>query len=335
MLKSLGVAVAAAVLVGAAYEQVGRWQDRRRYPQVGRSVDIGGRTLNIYCSGEGSPAVIFDSGGHTAGYDWISVQPQVAKFTRACWYDRAGYGWSDPGPLPRTSAAVAKDLHALLEGAKIPPPYVLAGPNIAGIHIRVYNGLYPGDVAGAVLIDSSSLDDDADEPKFMKGPMAFVPSFVKTVGCSVVMPAVLQLGIRRLFSGARPRGLGATDLTPAQQAELEFLSGAPATLAGGEGCGMEESSAQVRASGSFGDRMLIVLTSADPFTAHRPEEAKATAGVNDRWVHTLQARLVALSTRGRQVIVENGNFGIEHEAPDAVIAAVREVVTEVRSAQRK
>ena len=108
ILKSLGVAIVAAVVAGVTYEQVGRRQDRMRYPQIGRSVDIGGRTLNVYCLGEGSPTVIFDSGGHTAGYEWIAVQPQVAKFTRACWYDRASYGWSDPGPLPRTSVVRLK-----------------------------------------------------------------------------------------------------------------------------------------------------------------------------------------------------------------------------------
>jgi len=109
---------AALAFIGIVYERVGEWRDRKRYPQIGSSVDIGGRTLNLYCSGEGSPTVIFESAGHTAGYSWIAIQPEVAKFTRACWYDRAGYGWSDPGPSPRTFAAIANDLHALLTAAR-------------------------------------------------------------------------------------------------------------------------------------------------------------------------------------------------------------------------
>jgi pimeloyl-ACP methyl ester carboxylesterase len=143
MLTGLSVAIVAVVLAGVTYEQVGRRQDRKRYRQTGLSVDIGGRTLNIYCLGEGSPTVVFDSGGHTAGYDWIAIQPQVAKFTRACWYDRAGFGWSDPGQRPRTFQAVMNDLHTLLQAGAIPPPYVLVGTNLSGMHVRVYTGLYP------------------------------------------------------------------------------------------------------------------------------------------------------------------------------------------------
>jgi len=332
MLKSLSVAIVVAVIAGTTYEQIGRWQDRRRYPQIGRSVDIGGRTLNIYCSGEGSPAVVFDSGGHTAGYDWIAIQPQVAKFTRACWYDRAGYGWSDPGPRPRTFQAVMKELHALLQADAIPPPYVLVGTNLSGMHVRVYNGMYPDEVAGAVLVDSSHPDAHTYEPKFMWGRLAFLPPSLKTAACITVGPAVLGLGLYRLLWKLHGlRRLGATDLTAEQQEELYFLSGTPIAQTGQEGCDVDASEAQVRASSNFGDRPLIVLTSANPFPPPRPEDASAAAAFNELWVHKLQPELAALSTRGRQVIVANGDFGIEHEAPEVLIQAIREVVTQVRA----
>jgi hypothetical protein len=119
-LKIAAMVMLTLVIAGIAYEHVGERQDRQRYPQIGRSVNIGGRTLNIYCSGQGEPTVVLESGGHTAGYGWVLVQPRIAQFTRACWYDRAGYGWSDPGSFPRTSNAIANDLHALLRAADIP-----------------------------------------------------------------------------------------------------------------------------------------------------------------------------------------------------------------------
>src|SRR5215469_17148034 len=112
--KTLLLLVVVFAITGVVYEQIGRRRDRKRYPQIGRSIDIGGRTLNIFCSGEGSPTVILDSGGHTAGYSWIEIQPEIAKFTHACWYDRAAYGWSEAGLSPRTFRAVANDLHTLL-----------------------------------------------------------------------------------------------------------------------------------------------------------------------------------------------------------------------------
>jgi pimeloyl-ACP methyl ester carboxylesterase len=334
ILKSLAMAIAAIVLAGIAYEQVGRWQDRKRFPQIGRSVDIGGRTLNIYCSGEGSPTVVFDSGGHTAGYDWIAIQPQVAKFTRACWYDRAGYGWSDPGPRPRTFQAVMKELHTLLQAGGIPPPYVLVGTNLSGSHVRVYNGLYPREVAGAVLVDSSHPDAHSYEPRFMWGNLAFLPRSLRTIACTIVAPAVLRLGLYRLSWKLRGlRRLGATDFTRDQQEELYFLSGTPIAQTGQEGCDVDESEAQVRASGDFGNHPLIVLTSANPFPPPRPEDAKAAELFNEIWVHKLQVQLASLSTRGRQVMVAKGDFGIEHEAPEVLVQAIREVVTQVRSAR--
>src|ERR1035438_5072422 len=102
VLAALTLVLTVVIALGIGYEQVERQRERERLPQVGRSVDIGGRTLNIYCSGEGSPAVILESNALTPGYGWVAVQREIAKFTRACWYDRAGYGWSDLAPAPPT-----------------------------------------------------------------------------------------------------------------------------------------------------------------------------------------------------------------------------------------
>lgn len=140
-LKSSGVVLMLLVIAGIIYEQVGQRRDRQRLPQIGQSVDIDGRNLNIYCSGEVNPTVVFDSGAGSPGYAWSHIQPEVARFTRACWYDRAGEGWSDPGPFPRNSAAIAQDLHALLQRAGVAPPYVLVGHSAGGLNVRVYNGL--------------------------------------------------------------------------------------------------------------------------------------------------------------------------------------------------
>jgi len=104
MIKALAVGLIATVFAGALYEQVARRQDRKRFPQIGQSVDIGGRSLNLYCSGDGSPTVILESGKGNPGYSWVFVQREMAQFTRACWYDRAGYGWSDSGPYHGTAS---------------------------------------------------------------------------------------------------------------------------------------------------------------------------------------------------------------------------------------
>src|SRR5689334_11562935 len=103
--RFLGAALALAAVAGAAYEWIGERRDRERLPPIGRLVDIGGRSLNLFCSGSGGPPVILDSGAGSPGYAWAPIQAEIATFTTACWFDRAGYGWSDPGPFPHTSAA--------------------------------------------------------------------------------------------------------------------------------------------------------------------------------------------------------------------------------------
>ena len=142
VLKSLALLIAATFVSGLIYEQFGRRQDRQRIPQIGRSVDVGGRSLNIYCSGAGAPAVILESASGI-GLEWGTIQTEVAKFTEACWYDRAGMGWSDPGPFPRTAEAIASDLHHLLNRAGVSPPFVLAGFSFSGLPVREYNGFSP------------------------------------------------------------------------------------------------------------------------------------------------------------------------------------------------
>jgi len=93
----------------------------------GRLVDVGGFRLHMHCSGEGSPAIVLDAALGGSSLSWSLVQPELAKVTRACSYDRAGFGWTDAGPMPRTAGSAADELRTLLERAGVPPPHVLVG----------------------------------------------------------------------------------------------------------------------------------------------------------------------------------------------------------------
>jgi len=325
--KILGIFLVVVTIAGGVSEQIGEWRDRRRYPQVGRSVDIGGRSLNIYCSGEGSPTVILESGGHTAGYSWIGIQPEIAKLTRACWYDRAAYGWSDPGPSPRTPMAVAIDLHSLLHAANIAPPYVLVGATSSSFNVRLYNSHYPDEVAGAVLIEATDPDVFVHSPPYMKGRLGSMPPFIKKVSCRVLRPVMLKVGLLRLLGNpGSGQPYGSENLSRDQQVELNFLSKNPETVRGGEGCDLEESMAEVRAAGDFGNRPLIVLASSKAFESPPGSRyAQATADFNEYWFHQLQPHLAALSTRGELVLVR------DPEGQYAIVAAIDKVVGSIRS----
>src|SRR5689334_11662432 len=125
------------------------------YLPPGRLVDVGGRKLHLDCSGRGSPTVILVAGGAAFAIDWALVRPTVARTTRVCSYDRAGLGWSDPGPAEETVEETIDDLHGLLKAAGEPGPYVLVGASIGGIYIRAYQHQFPTDVAGLVFTNSS------------------------------------------------------------------------------------------------------------------------------------------------------------------------------------
>lgn len=122
---------------------------------TGELISVGNRKLHIHCTGTGSPTVVVENGGAAFSFDWALVQPEVARFTRTCTYDRAGYAWSDPGQEFDTFDQATHDLHLLLANAGVPSPYVLVGHSLGGMLIRFYQAKYPKDVVGMVLVDSS------------------------------------------------------------------------------------------------------------------------------------------------------------------------------------
>lgn len=126
------------------------------YPPPGRMVDIGGRSLHMNCEGKGSPTVILMAGGGGFSIDWELVQPKVAENTRVCSYDRAGLGWSDPGPAEDTVEKIVSDLHTLLQASGERGPYVLVGASIGGIFIQAYQRAFPKDIAALVFTNSSN-----------------------------------------------------------------------------------------------------------------------------------------------------------------------------------
>src|SRR5215207_8827824 len=154
--------IAVLALAGASYEAIAAAGDARRYPAPGQLVDIGGYRLHIQCVGAGSPTVVLDAGLGGSSLDWSLVQSDLGSSTRVCAYDRAGMGWSDPGPQPRTPRQIARELHTLLTNAGIAEPYVLVGHSLAGKNVRLFAPSHPEEVAAMVLVDARSEYVDAN-----------------------------------------------------------------------------------------------------------------------------------------------------------------------------
>jgi len=140
-------------LSGFLYQAVGSARDRRKFPPPGRLVDIRGRRSHLVEAGQGSPTVIFESGISASSLNWTFLHAEIARFTRACAYDRAWLGWSDPAATPRVAAQLVEELHALLEAASVQPPYIFVGHSFGGLLVDSYASAYPDQVAGLVLID--------------------------------------------------------------------------------------------------------------------------------------------------------------------------------------
>jgi pimeloyl-ACP methyl ester carboxylesterase len=297
-------AIALVVLVALAGEQIGAWRDRAVLTRIGRAVDIGGRTLNVHCAGEGSPTVVFASGRIAPGYSWTVVQRGVARFTRACWYDRADIGWSGSGPDPAWGAQAAADLHALVQRTPLARPLVLVGHSFGGYVIRLYHHAYAGEVAGMVFVDAAM----EDAGRIRGIPHRERPGLPRWAirGLSIVAG---RLGLMRLLAsdpGSPPPGWTAREWDVlARLRRQRNLALADAQV------GPERATAdQVRAAGGLEDMPMIVLTQGQG---------------PDGWVE-LQRAFAARSRRGRQVVVPGSDHGIPLQVPDAVVAAVREIV---------
>ncbi|HEX5913590.1 MAG TPA: alpha/beta hydrolase, partial [Rubrobacter sp.] len=212
----LGLVVALLVLavLGAIYQAISTELAERAYPPPGEMVDVGGYSLHINCVGQGSPTVVLDAGSGGFSAQWVRVQREVSDTTRVCAYDRAGMGWSEMGPEPRDAKQISSELHTLLKGANIEEPYVLVGHSFGGLYVRTYATRYPDEVAGVVLVDSSS-------PKQVSHQPVTRDSNEPQKQIFAVVPRLARLGVVRLLSELDP---ASPELPPQQRAQIDALT---------------------------------------------------------------------------------------------------------------
>jgi pimeloyl-ACP methyl ester carboxylesterase len=290
--------IVVTALTGASYQWLATRKDLARTPPPGRLVDIGGYRLHLWCTGNGAPAVILDNGLGGSSVGWGFVQPEVARFTRVCSYDRAGMGYSDPGPSPRTARRIASELSELLARSEIAGPVVLVGASIAGFNVRLFATDHAERAAGLVLVDASHEDDAHDVP--------WMARFV---------PLLSTIGIFRL-SGV---SFGQSDesLAPSvrQFARATRFRAAGYQAAADEIIHVGDSADEVRSSRRRLTIPVLVLTGA--------------RGADENW-RRLQQDQASLSERGCLIVAQQSGHVVQVDQPQIVVDAIRTVVETIR-----
>jgi len=334
----LKIVLAALLLSGAALAEPVADQT---YMKPGRLVAVDGpRRLNLVCMGKGSPTVLFDSGLSTSTRTWRLVQGEIAKVTRACAYDRAGIGFSDPRTGESDAHAIVTDLHALLGAARIKTPILYVGHSIAGLYGVLLQATHPDDLAAAVLVDPSFAD------QFFAMTGAAIAAGAPPQSAAALLAALHAQSKRSRECAALPQPLPddcldiPKDLSPALTQALKEQQSRPSyQLADASENDSflpptvteksPDQNALEAVTQGFGDKPLIVLTSSKPIIGAglKPEWS---AAVDQAW-KAGHDKLAALSTRGSNTVVPDSAHTIQHDQPQAVIDAVKKALAEVRA----
>ncbi|HEX5239134.1 MAG TPA: alpha/beta hydrolase [Sphingomicrobium sp.] len=299
----LAIAVAAVPALGAPGDDI--------YLHPGVIVTaFDGARLNLYCSGSGSPAVLLDAGHQDWAPAWAVVQPEVAKWTRVCSFDRPGYGFSPPGPAPRTSERIATEFHDALRVLGISGPFVLVGHAYGATNVRTFALLYPGEVQGVVLIDP---DEEATPEQVAKAHSVFIQQAIEIQRCRdslaahITQPPELACD-KRFFRGFPEPGWSAAlnaalanavhtrpDLSDAANAELAEIP--------------EDELWLKEHRMPLGSKPVRVIT----WAQHKPETIRA------------QATILSMSSNAKQVLATHTRGAyMQFDEPELVIQAIRE-----------
>ncbi len=307
--------VLAALLAGGGlvFQSVSETRDSARYTAPGKMVDIGGYQLHLHCTGAGSPTVVLESGLGGPALMWALVQEKIQGVTRVCSYDRAGLGWSDAGPSPRTSRQMADERHALLHKAGIEGPYVLVGHSLGAFIVRLSAHEFPQETAGMVLVAGGSENDNTRMP----------PEYRKIEESNLqsnrLFITLSRLGLVRA-AGAASLLSSYTSLLAKFPGDLraEFIAltfyRTEYWITNYSELSAAEDRAQVAAAGSLGDLPLVVV-SGSPDVSRLPPSFPV-----EQIRQTFQdLELAALSSQSIHIICDTCDHYIPMTDPDKVV----------------
>jgi pimeloyl-ACP methyl ester carboxylesterase len=300
----------------------------------GRLIDAGGFRLHLHCAGTGSPSVVLEAALGGSSISWSLVQPSVSRLTRVCSYDRAGFGWSDAGPMPRTAGRVADELRVVLDRGGVPPPFVLVGHSFGGFVMRIFAARHRSDVAGLVLVDPAHPEDwvrpaPKEQIKIDRGiRLCRSGATAARFGAARLVSGLATVGLfgvaRGLARVISRGGLSREDegilaplwkLPPETRKPLRRFWTQEKFFAalGSQIASISTSAAETldASCSGYGDLPLVTISSTDPGDYRlRQQEA-----------------LARLSRRGRHVVASKSGHWIPLDQPQVVIDVIQGVLT--------
>ncbi|MGK5594846.1 MAG: alpha/beta fold hydrolase [Parachlamydiaceae bacterium] len=291
--------------------------DENRYPAPGQFIDLGGYKIHFQLTGDNGPVVVLDAGMGCNSLDWALVVPELSKFARVLTFDRAGYGWSDPGPEPRTSHQIAKELHDLLEKLNLPRPCVFVGHSFGGLNVRMYATEYPKDVLGLVLVDASH-EDQIEVMPFIpyntyKEILHALSLFAPFGSHRWLIPYIFGNDLKTYPHEQR-------EIRKAKQCQNKTIRTAYAELRD-----FAESLKQIKNKAHhLLDTPLYVLSAGkvDPVPGFDQKTMDLFLNI---WT-SLQQKLANESKRGQMIIAEKSGHMIHWEQPELIINAVQTII---------
>jgi pimeloyl-ACP methyl ester carboxylesterase len=312
----------AALAVSAGFNAFALLRFREFARPPGTIYLVNGHRMHMDCMGIGSPAIVLDAGLGSDALIWGGVQPQLARSTRVCSYDRAGFGWSDSVPGSRDADHIAAELHQLLAEAKVTGPLVLVGHSIAGLYIRDYAAHYPEDVAGLVFVDGSTplQDDNSALKEAGETGMARKASIM-------VMRTAAMTGISRLMGGcAKPiPGFDAS----AGQLLSEDLCHPKYTSIERELDSFNASGHETVHTGPFGALPVLIFSQDPAATLSRRFIPREMAGMETAW-SGMQEDLKKLSTHSRRIIARGSGHAVQIDRADLIRKEVPLFIEQIR-----
>lgn len=338
LLAWISIIVLALIVGGLLYQTLGTRRDRQRFPPPGRLVEVGNHRLHLFEQGSGSPTIVLEAGLMSSMLSWNPLQRELAKSYRVVSYDRAGLGWSDLGPMPRSSDRMVDELHTLLQRAGVPPPYVLVGHSFGGLTVPLFASRFPEETAGFVLLDPVA-PGEWNPPSEQNGKLARTGAVVCRraallcrVGLIRFVAFLLSTRLKgaaaylvRLISRGAPANAGSVSspwfsALPANEKEMAAIFWTQEKFALTIASQLENLPASAARIGELHhvfDKPVVILSA-------------STAPENRRNEHAAMASRLTL---GEHVFAAQSNHWIMQHQPELVVRAIEKVVAQMTKRQ--